>query len=47
VSALQTLDLACEHGIGFELRGRAAGAEARGCSALVREIIDTRSGGET
>jgi hypothetical protein len=46
VSALQTLDLACEHGIGFELRGRAAGAEARGCSALVREIIDTRADGD-
>jgi hypothetical protein len=45
VSALQTLDLACEVGIGFELRGRAAGAEARGCSALVTEIIAARADG--
>jgi hypothetical protein len=44
VSALQTLDLAREVGIGFELRGRAAGAEARGCSALVSEILDARTG---
>jgi hypothetical protein len=43
VSALQTLDLAREVGIGFELRGRAAGAEARGCSALVTEILDARA----
>ena len=40
VSALQTLDLGREVGAGFELRGRAAGAEARGCSALVTEILD-------
>jgi hypothetical protein len=45
VSALQTLDLAREVGIGFELRGRAAGAEARGCSALVTEIVDGRADG--
>jgi hypothetical protein len=43
VSALQTLDLGCEVGVGFELRGRAAGAEARGCSALVTEIISERT----
>jgi hypothetical protein len=45
VSALQTLDLGREAGIGFELRGRAAGAEARGCSALVTEILGTQAEG--
>jgi len=45
VSALQTLDLGREVGAGFELRGRAAGAEARGCSALVTEILDTETDG--
>jgi len=44
VSAIQTLDLGCEVGIGFELRGRAAGAESRGCSALVTEIVDACMG---
>jgi hypothetical protein len=46
VSALQTLDLGREAGIGFELRGRAAGAETRGCSALVSEILGDRSDGD-
>lgn len=45
VSALQTLDLGCEIGSGFELRGRAAGADARGCSALVTEIVGARADG--
>jgi hypothetical protein len=45
VSALQTLDLGREIGMGFELCGRASGAEARGCSALVTEIVDARSDG--
>jgi hypothetical protein len=39
VSALQTLDLGRALGRGFELRGRAEGADARGCSALVAEIV--------
>lgn len=39
VSALQTLDLGRALGRGFELRGRAEGAEARGCSALVAEVV--------
>jgi hypothetical protein len=39
VSALQTLDVGRAVGRGFELEGRAAGAEARGCSALVTEIV--------
>lgn len=38
VSALQTLDLARETGRGFELRGRAGGAEARGCSLLLADV---------
>lgn len=42
VSALQTLDLGRAVGRGFELLGRAEGAEARGCSALVAEVIGSR-----
>jgi len=42
VSSLQTLDIGRALGRGFELRGRAAGAEARGCSALVTEIVGAR-----
>jgi hypothetical protein len=38
VSMLQTLDLGRRVGRGFELRGRAEGAETRGCSALLAEI---------
>lgn len=35
VSALQTLDVGIETGRGFEVLGRATGAEARGCSQLM------------
>lgn len=38
VSALQTLDLGRELGAGFELLGRASGAEARGCSQLLATV---------
>lgn len=38
VACLQTLDLGRAHGRGFELLGRAVGAEARGCSQLLAEI---------
>ena len=38
VACLQTLDLGRARGRGFELLGRAAGAEARGCSQLLEEI---------
>lgn len=43
VSALQTLDIGRAVGRGFELRGRAEGAEARGCSALVAEVVRSRA----
>jgi len=45
VACLQTLDLGRAHGRGFELLGRAAGAEARGCSQLLTVIDghDTRA----
>jgi hypothetical protein len=36
--AVQTEDLAARRGEGFELRGRAAGAAARGCSLLLEEL---------
>ena len=45
VSALQTLDIGRALGGGFELKGRAAGADARGCSALVTEIVRARDAG--
>jgi hypothetical protein len=38
ISALQTLDIGKPRGRGFELAGRAKGADARGCSALLSEI---------
>jgi hypothetical protein len=38
ISALQTLDAGRTRGRGFELLGRAEGAEARGCSALLSEV---------
>lgn len=38
MSALQTLDVGKTRGRGFELLGRAKGAEARGCSALLSEL---------
>ena len=36
--AVQTEDLAARRGEGFELKGRAAGAAARGCSLLLEEL---------
>lgn len=39
VSALQTEDVGVAVGDGFEILGRAAGAEARGCAMLVEEIV--------
>jgi len=38
VSALQTEDLGIAVGDGFEIVGRAAGAEARGCAALLADV---------
>ncbi len=40
VSALQTLDLGRVRGDGFEMLGRAALAEARGCSQLMRALVE-------
>jgi hypothetical protein len=40
VAAIQTLDLGRKLGRGIELLGRARGAEARGCSALLRTVRD-------
>jgi hypothetical protein len=39
VMAIQTDDLGVAHRDGFELLGRAAGAEARGCSLAVEELL--------
>lgn len=39
VMAIQTDDLGIAHAEGFELLGRAAGAEARGCSLAVEELL--------
>lgn len=38
VSAVQTLDIGVEAGAGFEVLGRATGADARGCSQLMSVI---------
>lgn len=38
IAAVQTLDLGVERGRGFELAGRASGAEARGCSQLMQVL---------
>ena len=42
VAALQTADLGVADGDGFEISGRAAGAEARGCSLAVEELLDAQ-----
>lgn len=42
VAALQTADLGVADGDGFEITGRAAGAEARGCSLAVEELLDAQ-----
>jgi hypothetical protein len=42
VMAIQSDDLGIAHGGGFELLGRAAGAEARGCSLAVEELLQRR-----
>ena len=46
ISALQTLDIGKPRGRGFEITGRAVGAEARGCSALLSEIRSVSETGE-
>jgi hypothetical protein len=38
VSALQTEDLGVEIGEGFEVVGRASGAEIRGCALLLEQV---------
>ncbi len=38
VSALQTEDVGVEVGDGFEILGRASGAEARGCALLLEQV---------
>ena len=38
VSALQTEDVGVEVGAGFEILGRASGAEARGCALLLEQV---------
>jgi hypothetical protein len=38
ISAIQTDDLGVYHGAGFEILGRASGAEPRGCSLAVEEL---------
>jgi hypothetical protein len=40
VSAVQTLDIGFDCGAGFEVRGRADGAEARGCSQLMSALSE-------
>lgn len=40
VSAVQTLDVGHAHGAGFEVTGRATGAEARGCSQLMSTLSE-------
>jgi hypothetical protein len=42
VSALQTEDIGLAVADGFEITGRAADAEARGCSLLVEEILGSQ-----
>ncbi|MFN8559346.1 MAG: hypothetical protein U0531_19080 [Dehalococcoidia bacterium] len=42
VMALQTADLGVADEMGFEILGRAAGAEARGCSLAVEELLDAQ-----
>jgi hypothetical protein len=43
VLALQTADLGYAGAGGFEITGRAAGAEARGCSLAVEELLDAQT----
>lgn len=42
VLALQTADLGYADGHGFEITGRATGAEARGCSLAVEELLEAQ-----
>ncbi len=42
VMAIQTEDLGCRIGSGFEVIGRARGAEARGCSLALEELLSLR-----
>jgi hypothetical protein len=43
--AIQTDDLGVARDGGFELLGRAAGAEARGCSLAVEELLREQAHG--
>jgi acyl-protein synthetase LuxE len=45
VAALQTDDLGMQIGPGFEVLGRARGAELRGCSLAMEQFLDARRGG--
>ena len=44
VSMVQTLDLGVEQGDGFEVLGRATGADMRGCSQLMSGLAESISG---
>lgn len=46
VLAVQTDDIGYEIGNGFEILGRAKGAEARGCSMAIEELIEATESGE-
>ncbi len=46
VAAVQTDDLGVERAGGFEILGRASGAEPRGCSLAVEEFVSARHAGE-
>jgi hypothetical protein len=45
VASLQTDDLGKQIGHGFEVLGRARGAELRGCSLAMEQFLDARRGG--
>ena len=46
VLAVQTDDIGYEIGNGFEILGRAVGAEPRGCSMAIEELIEATKSGE-
>jgi hypothetical protein len=46
VAAVQTQDVGRQLGDGFELLGRARGAQLRGCSELVRSVVPGGDGGD-
>jgi hypothetical protein len=45
VASLQTDELGTQIGHGFEVLGRARGAELRGCSLAMEQFLDARRGG--